>query len=193
MSPIASNDSRMHPLRCVLLDRDGTINVAPSRTRYVTDPADLALLAGVGPAIARLNRAGIVVLVVTNQQGIGTGVVTEDTVAAVNDRMRTLLAEWGARLDGVFVCPHVAGTCDCRKPSPGLLQEALSAWAIHPADAIMVGDAVTDALAGIAAGTEAALLGSEAESGLRGVPSYRDLAELVDDLLAQTPQSTPKN
>ncbi|MGV1037957.1 MAG: D-glycero-alpha-D-manno-heptose-1,7-bisphosphate 7-phosphatase [Candidatus Nanopelagicales bacterium] len=187
MSPTESRDPVLSRIRCVLLDRDGTINVSPNRTRYVTDPSDFELEDGVGPAIARLNRAGIVVLVVTNQQGIGTGVMTEDAVARVHERMRALLAESQARVDAVFVCPHVAGTCACRKPLPGLLQGALSAWAIDPADAIMVGDAMTDIAAGIAAGTAVALVGDADVHADQLVPRYSGLGDLVDDLISQAP------
>lgn len=185
MSPIEGRDTVLNRIRCVLLDRDGTINVSPERTRYVGDPRDFELEAGVAPAIAKLNRAGFVVLVVTNQQGIGTGVVTEAAVAQVHDRMQTLLAESGAHVDGVFTCPHVEGSCDCRKPLPGLLQQALSAWAIDPAEAVMVGDAMTDMAAGMAAGTGVALIGGSAPDGGQAVPRYATLSDLVDDLLVQ--------
>lgn len=152
--------------RWVLLDRDGTINVPAAPGEYVTDAARVELLPGAGEAIAALNRAGLPVAVATNQRGVALGQMTLDDLDAVHARLHALLAERGARLDLVLACPHAEGSCDCRKPLPGLLERASRELGLPLADAVMVGDSETDVEAGRAAGTATIrLAGAAAESG----------------------------
>ncbi len=87
----------------VLLDRDGVLN---DQTGFVNKPEDFNLLPGAAAAVARLNRAGIPVVVVTNQGGIALGYLTEDDLAAIHDRMVELLAAEGAHIDRIYYCPH---------------------------------------------------------------------------------------
>lgn len=105
------------------LDRDGTINVD---TIFVRRASDVALLPGVGRAIARLNAAEVPVIVVTNQSGIGRGVFTRSEYDAVAARIDELLAHEGAYITATYVCPHAPGdgTCDCRKPGTLLFRAA---------------------------------------------------------------------
>ncbi|MHB2022611.1 MAG: D-glycero-alpha-D-manno-heptose-1,7-bisphosphate 7-phosphatase [Mycobacteriales bacterium] len=144
----------------VFLDRDGTLNAKPEEGAYLSDPAGLRLLPGAGPALRRINEAGWPVFLVTNQRGIARGLMSQAQAAAVNARLAQLLAAAGARLDGVYVCPHGQGECDCRKPAPGLL---LRAAREHPevelARSVMVGDTESDVAAGAAAGTRTVRLG----------------------------------
>src|SRR5687768_8244975 len=106
------------------LDRDGTINAPPPEGEYVTRPEALELLPRAGEAIARLNAAGWRVVVVTNQRGVALGRMTLSDVRDVHARLREELADRGAHLDGVYVCPHAEGTCGCRKPAVGLFEQA---------------------------------------------------------------------
>ena len=102
--------------RAVFLDRDGTII---EDTGFVADPAEVRLLPGAASAIARLNRAGIPAIVVTNQSGIARGLLDEAGYSAVARRLDALLDAAGARLDADYHCPHhpdFGGTCECRKP-----------------------------------------------------------------------------
>jgi D-glycero-D-manno-heptose 1,7-bisphosphate phosphatase len=135
------------------LDRDGTISVKPPEGQYITAPDQIVLLPGAGEAVRRLNDAGVRVVLVSNQRCVALGLVSMRQVAAINDRLRQLLAQHGAGLDAVYVCPHEDGVCDCRKPLPGLL---LQAAADHPetelAHSVLVGDAESDVLAGLAVG-----------------------------------------
>jgi D-glycero-D-manno-heptose 1,7-bisphosphate phosphatase len=108
----------------VFLDRDGTINVKPARGEYVTGPAQIELLEGAAGAIRALNEAGIWVGIVTNQRGIALGRMSSEDLEEVHARLLAELAHAGARVDGVYTCPHEEGTCDCRKPLPGLLLAA---------------------------------------------------------------------
>lgn len=138
----------------VFLDRDGTLNVKAPEGCYVASPADLVLLPGAADAVLRLNRAGVFVVLVTNQRGIARGLVSPAAHIRVMDRLEEELASVGARIDAVYVCPHERDSCDCRKPAPGLLLQAARA---HPgidlSDAVTVGDAESDIGAGAAAGT----------------------------------------
>ena len=113
----------------VFLDRDGVLN---DQTAFVNKPEDFNLLPGAAAAVARLNRAGIPVVVITNQGGVALGYLTEDDLAAIHERMTTLLAAEGAHADGVYFCPHLPNAtvtrylkeCSCRKPGTGMLEKA---------------------------------------------------------------------
>jgi heptosyltransferase-2 len=135
----ASNDSNA-PV--VYLDRDGTLNFDPG---YLNQPEQLRLLPGVGPAVARLNRAGFKTVVLSNQSGVARGLITQDQLEAIHQRLRELLADDGAWLDGIFVCPHHPDEgCICRKPAPGLVHRALQELGVFPGNAIVIGDKATD-------------------------------------------------
>lgn len=161
------------PWDIVFLDRDGTLNVR--RDGYVADPADLQLLPDVGAAVARLNRAGSRVVLVTNQRGLSTGALTWEGWRAVSARLRELLAEHGAHLDAVHMCPHDEGQCECRKPATGLFLAALGAapWA-EPTRCAMVGDMPSDVQPARELGMRAIELGVDAP----------DLASAVATLLS---------
>lgn len=162
------------PLDLVLLDRDGTLNVRRPG-RYVTDPADLRLVPGAGAAVRRLGEAGVRVVLVTNQRGIATGRLTDDQLAAVHESMLARLARAGARLDGIVVCPHEEGTCECRKPRPGMLRRALAAAPWASADrTVMIGDQPSDAAAAAAAGVRSETVGP-------GRPLRAVVADLVGE------------
>jgi D-glycero-D-manno-heptose 1,7-bisphosphate phosphatase len=128
----------------VLLDRDGVLNERIVDD-YVRRPEQLRLLPGAAEAVARLTRAGIPTFVVTNQRGVARGLMSAADVDAVHERLRREIAAAGSRLDGIYVCPHETGSCDCRKPLPGL---AGRIRADHPgldlAGAVMVGDSDSD-------------------------------------------------
>ena len=110
--------------RAVFLDRDGTII---EDIGYLAAAADVRLLPGAAAAIARLNAAGLAVVVVTNQSGIARGLLDEAAYAATARRLDDLLAAQGARLDAHYHCPHhpeFTGPCECRKPGPLLYRRA---------------------------------------------------------------------
>ncbi|WP_162252803.1 D-glycero-alpha-D-manno-heptose-1,7-bisphosphate 7-phosphatase [Knoellia sp. Soil729] len=161
------------PWDIVFLDRDGTINVRVDG--YVTSPLDLNLLPGAAKAVARLNRSGCRVVLVTNQRGLATGSLSWSQWARVMSRLDELLAAEGAHIDSVELCPHQRGECTCRKPQPGLFMGALEAapWA-RPHRCAMVGDMTSDVVPARALGMRAILLGEDAPS----------LHEAVEDLLA---------
>jgi D-glycero-D-manno-heptose 1,7-bisphosphate phosphatase len=124
----------------VFLDRDGTVI---RDEHYLTDPNRVALLTGVAAAIARLRAGGYAVIVVTNQSGLARGLITPSQYAAVSARVDALLAAAGTRLDATYMCPHhpdVDGTCDCRKPAPGLFTRAASDHGLDLRRSVLLGD-----------------------------------------------------
>jgi histidinol-phosphate phosphatase family protein len=169
----------------VFLDRDGTVI---ADRHYLADPADVSLLPGAAEAIARLNRAGIPVLLVTNQSGIGRGYFSEADFRAVQERMLQLLAAEGARLDGVYHCPHAPDhqpPCDCRKPEPGLFHRAAAECSLDLARSWYIGDRVRDVAPATQLGGTAILVGGghpddpEVPSFIERVPDLREAVERV--------------
>lgn len=142
------------PYDLVLLDRDGTLNI--HRPGYVADPAELVLLAGAPEAVATLNRAGCAVVLVTNQRGMATGALTRGQLLQVQRSLVGQLAEAGAHLDAIQLCPHERDSCDCRKPRGGMLREALrrAPWASRER-CVLVGDQRSDLAAAGSAGVPA--------------------------------------
>jgi histidinol-phosphate phosphatase family protein len=128
----------------VFLDRDGTII---HDAHYLADPAGVRLLPGAAEAVARLNAAGIPVIVVTNQSGIGRGYFSEADFRAVQARVEELLGAEGAKIDAVYHCPHSPDAeppCDCRKPGVGLFLRAAEEHGLDPARSWYVGDRLRD-------------------------------------------------
>jgi histidinol-phosphate phosphatase family protein len=136
----------------VFLDRDGVINVKPPEGEYVRRWDEFRFLPGITEWIRRGNALGYLVVVVTNQRGVARGLVSPGDLDDIHARMVAELARAGARVDGVLVCPHEEGACQCRKPRPGLVQAAQRRWAIDMAASLVVGDSECDRLLAQACG-----------------------------------------
>ncbi len=128
----------------VLLDRDGVINV--NRDDYVKCIEEFELIPGSADAIRRLNDAGFLVLIITNQSPIGRGIFDEERLQEINAFMRRCLEDVaGARIDHIFFCPHRPdGGCGCRKPRPGLFHRAAELYQLDLSETYFVGDADSD-------------------------------------------------
>lgn len=137
----------------VILDRDGVLNVRPPMAEYVRRPEDFRWLPGAREALRLLAGAGYRVIVVSNQAGVGRGLMTERQVEAVHEKMRTEAEEAGGRIYAVYYCPHAwdAG-CDCRKPKPGMLFQAQREHHLDLTRTTFVGDDERDEEAARAAG-----------------------------------------
>lgn len=147
----------------VIVDRDGTLNERPPKADYVTRPEDLRWLPGTLDALARLHAAGWRVLVMTNQAGIGRGVMTEDDFRAVTDRMLDDVAAAGGHVTQVYHCPHGWDDgCTCRKPAPGMLVRAQRDHHLDLTRTFVIGDDERDAQAAEAVGAPAALVDDDA-------------------------------
>ena len=144
---------RPAPRPAVFMDRDGCLT---EEVGYVNHPSRLRLLPRTAEAIARLNRAGVPAVMVTNQAGIARGYFSEETLQATHARLHEALAAAGARLDGAYTCTHhpsegqppYRADCDCRKPRPGLLRRAAAELGLDLAASVMVGDKLSDVAVG---------------------------------------------
>jgi D-glycero-D-manno-heptose 1,7-bisphosphate phosphatase len=170
-------EPRLRACSTVFLDRDGTVNVKAPEGQYVTLATELFLIPGVGASIARLNAAGVRVILVTNQRWLSDPSADLTSYARVHARLEELLGADGAHLDGAYYCPHAYGSCNCRKPSPAMLQRAAREHGFDLSTAVMIGDSETDVAAGRAAGTTTILLRPEQQTTARG-------ADFVVDNLA---------
>src|SRR5206468_3043051 len=122
----------------VFLDRDGTLIYDPG---YLKVAAELKLLAGVGPALARLKGAGARLVVVTNQSGVGRGIVTLKDLEAIHARLQGLLEQEDAALDAIYFCPHHPDDgCRCRKPNVGMVERAVSELQLDLRRFYLIGD-----------------------------------------------------
>lgn len=143
--------------KAVFLDRDGVIN---HEVEYVHKIEDFKFIDDVFAACRQFNANGYLIVIVTNQAGIGYGYYTEEQFNQLNDWMLAQFAENGVVISAVKYCPHhptkakppYLKTCDCRKPEPGLLLEAIEELNIDPAKSLLVGDKISDIEAGKAAG-----------------------------------------
>ncbi len=128
----------------VFLDRDGTII---EDAGYVHEPGKVKLLPGAAQGIRQLNEHGFLVVVVSNQSGIGRGLYTVADYTAVQRRLTELLEAHGAHLDGAYFCPHhprFTGPCECRKPEVKLFRDAAQALDIDFTRSWWVGDRLSD-------------------------------------------------
>lgn len=169
----------------VFLDRDGTVVEDPG---YLGDPARVRLIPGAADAIARLNRAGRMVVLVTNQSGIGRGLYGEEDFRAVQRRIEELLARDGAKLDAVYHCPHSPDTspaCECRKPAPGLFLRAAEEHGIDLTRSVFVGDRVRDIAPAAQWGARGIMVGEHpGETPPSGMVREPDLTAAVERILA---------
>lgn len=179
----------MSAFEAVFVDRDGTLIDDPG---YLSDPRAVALRPGAAEAVARLNEAGIPVIVVTNQSGIGRGYYTDSDFRAVQMEVERQLAARGARLDAVYYCPHdpESERCECRKPGGELFSRAAADFGVHLDRCLYIGDRVRDLTPGLRLGG-AAILVAGSDGGYDG-PVSADVPR-VENLLEAIPQIVPRS
>ncbi len=180
------NQDRFGHLRTVFLDRDGVLNEKMPEGQYVTCREEFRLLSGVAEAIARLNRAGLRVILVSNQRGIALGLYTTADVDAIHASLRSFLRIRGAHLDGIYYCPHDKGECDCRKPMPGLFEQAVLNFPdIDAHSGVMIGDSLSDMEFGRRLGMMCILIEGDPVHRKSGIEEARGLADLRCSSLAE--------
>jgi len=178
----------------VFLDRDGTM---AEEVGYLNHAERFRMFTFTGRAIRRLNDSGFAVFVVTNQSGVARGYFPESVVGEVHERMQRELVSQGARLDGVYYCPHgSADHCDCRKPATGMIERAAREHAIDVRRSFVVGDRFRDMELAYRAGCKAIFvrtgygLGEEkwhtTEWPRQPDAIVDDLEQAVDWILGQT-------
>lgn len=179
-------------MRLVILDRDGVIN--RDSDAYIKSPSEWVPLPGSLEAIARLKRAGYTVVVASNQSGVGRGLFGPSTLNGIHEKMQTALAAFGAKLDGIYYCPHRPDEqCTCRKPAPGLLQQIAAQFHVALDDVPAIGDSLRDLQAARAVHARPILVltgkGRDTQEHLPADFSdtevYPDLAAAVDALLEE--------
>ena len=177
-------------IRHVILDRDGVLNREDAEGGWIRDPGEWIWERGAREGLLLFSRAGVRISVVTNQSCIGRGLVDAEAIERVNDHMRREARASGTGIDAVFVCPHAPeDNCDCRKPRPGLVRQAIEASRLPAEQTVLVGDAVRDLEAGRQNGIDVVLVrtgkGAETEENeqLEAVPVYDDLHSAATDLL----------
>ena len=174
----------------VFLDRDGTVM---EDAHYIKSPDQVRLLPGAAQSVRRINEAGIPVIVVTNQSGIGRGLFTAKDYEAVRAHFESLLRDEGAHIDASYYCPHLPDEPligNCRKPGTLMFEQAISDFKLDPANVAYVGDrwrdvAVSKKLGGRGIMIESAETTSDDRQRARddGIETAASLNEAVSMLL----------
>lgn len=183
------------PKRALFLDRDGCLI---EEVDYLSNLADIRLTEGAKEGLLAMRQRGFLLIQVTNQSGVARGYFSEDFVPQAHERIQSLLGE--ARLDALYYCPHhVKGQapydkdCDCRKPLPGMVDQALRDFSIDLIRSYMIGDKLADVELGLNRGMTPILVltghgEKEKEKVLAKHPAtlvHADLAQAIDWILAQ--------
>ena len=158
--------------------------------QYVASWQHFDLLPGVPETIARLNQAGLRVLVVTNQRGIALGLYTTADVNAIHAQLQTVLAQSGARIDGFYFCPHDKRECNCRKPLPGLFEQAQAQFPeIDSSTSIMIGDSLSDIEFGRNLGMRTIFIQGDEYAREHQKPGAQKAADLADQRFQSLPDA----
>lgn len=197
LSLLPSHAARAAPQRpCLFIDKDGTLI---ENVPYNVDPALLRFMPGAGAALARLQRAGLALVIVTNQSGLARGYFTRKQFAQLQYALlQRLQDEAGVQLLDVEMCPHGPDaegrpTCVCRKPAPGMLIRAAQRHGLDLTRSWIVGDTLDDVEAGHRAGARGLLFDSGGETVWRHSPLrvphavFTDWTALADHLESQLP------
>jgi histidinol-phosphate phosphatase family protein len=166
----------------VFLDRDGVIN--HDSDDYIKHPDEFHFIAKSPDAIALLTAKGFQVILITNQSAVGRGMISRQMLDAILKKMIQGVERAGGRIKDIFFCPHTPDQgCDCRKPKPGMILQAVASHGIDLEKSVMVGDSAKDIECGKNAGCNKTILVKTGNGG-------NALAELTDkgiapDFLAQ--------
>jgi histidinol-phosphate phosphatase family protein len=183
--------------QAVFLDRDGTVI---EDAHYIKSPARVRLLPGAAEAIKKLNNANVLVIVVTNQSGIGRGLISVADYEAVKNRFHELLSEHGAHIDASYYCPErpdQPSASGCRKPATKMFEDAIRDFRIDPANAAYIGDRWRDVSASARLGGRAIMIDSpmtthddRRQANENGIAIAGSLHEAVNSLLDLTPRGS---
>lgn len=150
-------NSTQHP--AIFLDRDGTII---HDAEYISNPREVKLLPGACEGLLKLQKAGFLLIIISNQSGVGREIFGEEEMQHVHERMVELLGDENVAIDGAYYCLHRPDEdCNCRKPQPGLLKLAIDELAVDISQSYMIGDKVSDIEAGLNVGCQPLLIRTE--------------------------------
>jgi D-glycero-D-manno-heptose 1,7-bisphosphate phosphatase len=181
-------------LKTVFLDRDGVLNEKMPEGSFVASWENFHILPGVPEAVSRLNRIGLRVIVVSNQRGVALGLFSLADVQSVHTALQQLLKSQEARVDAFYVCPHDTNQCNCRKPLPGLFEQAVTDYPeISAVTSVMIGDSLVDIEFGRRLGMATILVdrdrteerSSDQEGRALADWRFNSLPQAVDGLLGQ--------
>lgn len=147
----------------VFIDRDGTINYDAG---YINDPDSFVMYPFAPQAVKMLNLSGFLTVIITNQSGLGRGFFTEETMNLVHQKMFDTFKKQGAKIDGLYYCPHQVGSkipeydldCRCRKPFTGMIEKAFAELPIDKSRTFFIGDKYSDMETGFNAGSKTILV-----------------------------------
>jgi D-glycero-D-manno-heptose 1,7-bisphosphate phosphatase len=173
-------------VRYVFLDRDGVLNRKMPEGVYVAEWAQFAWLPGAVEAVARMKRAGLTVIVVSNQRGIALGRITTMQLEGLHQKMQDELARNEARLDAIYYCPHNHGECHCRKPDTGLFEQAFQRFPqANAGNSVVIGDSLSDIQAGRRLDMKTIFVQGEPDRQKEGADAAATLADAVAGSLLQ--------
>ncbi len=128
--------------RAIFLDRDGTIL---NERGYLSDPQKMFFYPTVYAGLKALQKAGYLLIVVSNQSGVGRGYFSLSQLKKINAAFKKRLAAKGIRISDIYFCPHLPDAgCECRKPNPGMVRAAVKKWKIDPRESYVIGDQLRD-------------------------------------------------
>ena len=154
----------LKPKKILLIDRDGVINEKAPRGEYIGKWSDFTFISDTIDGLKELSQEGFEFIIISNQAGIGRGVLSAATVKEINDRMKKYLEDQSIPVKGIYVCPHHwEDNCDCRKPAPGLLFQASKDFLFRLDKTFFIGDDPRDCQAAYNAGCKSIFLGEPAE------------------------------
>lgn len=161
------------------MDRDGTVC---REVNYLSRPEDLVLFPFTSKSIRILNENDFLVIIITNQSGIGRGFIKESVLEEIHAKLKRELEPENAVLDAIYYCPHVPGdNCVCRKPRIGLIERACSEFGIDLANSWMVGDKAIDVETGYNSGCRTALV--RTGYGQNEIRELRKMPDLITENL----------
>jgi histidinol-phosphate phosphatase family protein len=174
--------------RVVFIDRDGTIIEDKD---FIKSPDEIEFIPGSIEALRILKKMGYKIIVISNQSGIGRGILTEKMVKEVNDSFIRQLREKGTSIDALYYCPHhPEDGCNCRKPETGMIRRAVAEHKLYLKEAVVIGDKLSDIEMGRRIGAKSILVltgyGKKEREKLQDAMSKPDF--IADDLLAAVKQ-----
>ena len=170
----------MESIQYVFLDRDGVLNRKMPEGSYVTRWEDFEWLPGAQEAVARMKRAGVTVILVTNQRAIALGLLETAGLESIHAKMMEDLERNGARLDAIYYCPHDRAECSCRKPEIGLFLQSFHDFPnANRENSVVIGDSLSDIQAGKRLGMKTVFILGEAERQKPGAAEAANSADVI--------------
>lgn len=173
------NSSQKPKKKYAFLDRDGTIIVDKI---YLSDPEAIEFTPGAVQGMRLMLQAGFELIIITNQSAVARGIIDEKKLSMIHERLISMLRSENIEIAGIFYCPHhPQDCCDCRKPKPGMLINAIAEFKIDPLFSVFIGDADSDMGAAKAAGIRGIKV--QADDGFNRSVSFLEAARQAISLL----------